>query len=265
MNESKVERVEVNSKILGKKMPMLVYLPIGYDTSEPLPILYFLHARGETENAMFELEINTAMDQLLRDKKTNPMIIVCPRMDNSRGINSSIAYKEIIPENGNANKVIYLGRYEDYFMQEVIPFVEQKYNVRKDKRGRYIGGASIGGYTALHNAFRHQDMFSKVGGHMPAIELTLDKDDAAYYQEADVWDKYDPIYIAKHSDISSDIRVYLDAGDQDEGGFYEGCSILQKILQEKGISCQKYVFPGHHNLEYIQSNIKKYLQFYGGK
>lgn len=36
-------------------------------------------------------------------------------------------------------------------------------------KARYIGGASAGGYTALHNAFRHQDKFSKVGGHMPAL------------------------------------------------------------------------------------------------
>ncbi len=71
---------------------------------------------------------------------------------------------------------------------------------------------------------------------------------------------YDPIYIARNDNISSDIDVYLDAGDRDEGGFYEGCLILHKILQEKGVNSQNHIFTGNHSAEYIQSNIEKYLK-----
>lgn len=62
---------------------------------------------------------------------------------------------------------------------------------------------------------------------------------------------------------SVEINVYLDAGDKDEGGFYEGSRILNKILKEKGIDSQNHVFEGRHNLEYIKSNVEKYLLFYG--
>ena len=61
----------------------------------------------------------------------------------------------------------------------------------------------------------------------------------------------------------TDFKVYLDAGDKDEGGFYEGCLILNNILKEKGIESQNHVFEGHHNVEYIKSNIEKYMLFYG--
>lgn len=263
MSQSKVERINLYSNILGKEMSMLVYLPKDYSALTPLPILYFLHGRNESENIMFEMEISKKADQLIEIGSIKPMIIACPRLDHSRGINSSLVYQEIIPGHGNANKIIYLGRYEDYFIQEIIPFTEKKFSTTQKKEGRYVGGISSGGYAALHNTFRHQEMFSKVGGHMPALELSLDVEDESYYQEADVWNKYDPIYIAKHNTISSDINVFLDAGDQDEGKFYEGCSILHTVLQEKGIPSQNYIFPGNHNAAYIQANMEKYLRFYG--
>lgn len=66
-----------------------------------------------------------------------------------------------------------------------------------------------------------------------------------------VWKKYDPIEIAKSNNIFSDIEVYLDAGDMDERRFYEGCSILHKLLKEKGINSQNYIFSGNHSAQYI--------------
>jgi enterochelin esterase-like enzyme len=106
-------------------------------------------------------------------------------------------------------------------------------------------------------------MFSKVGGHMPALELKLEDEDKPYYKNMELWEKYDPINIARNNNIYSDIDVYLDAGDKDEGRFYEGCSILHKILKQKGINSQNHIFTGNHSAEYIQSNIAKYIKFYG--
>ena len=99
---------------------------------------------------------------------------------------------------------------------------------------------------------------------MPALELKLEDEDKAYYKDMELWEKYDPIYIARNNNILSDINVYLDAGDRDEGRFYEGSLILHNILKEKGVRSQNYVFPGNHSAEYIKSNIEKYLKFYGG-
>lgn len=190
------------------------------------------------------------------------MIIVCPRIENSRGVNSSLICKEV-PNPEDNNRITNLGMYEDYFIKEIIPLTDKTFNTIKNRKGRYIGGASAGGYVALHNIFRHQDMFSKVGGHMPALELKLEEDAKLYYKNIGAWEKYDPIYIVKNNNISSSIDIYLDAGDKDEGEFYEGCSILHKVLKEKGIKSQNNIFPGHHNVEYIKSNIEKYLKFYG--
>ncbi len=259
MERSRIEKVVIQSKSLNKEMSTLVYLPCGYDEGGSFPTLYFLHGRSGNENLLTDIDLNLVADRMIGTQEINPMIIVCPNMDNSRGLNSSPDCKEVRDPSG---RIINIGRYEDYFTNEVVPEIDRRYKTIRNRDGRYIGGASAGGYTALHNAFRHPDMFSKIGGHMPAIELQLEEEDKTYFRHLGDWEKYDPIEIAAKMECT-DFKVYLDAGDKDEGGFYQGCSILDKILKERGIESQNHIFGGHHNLEYIKSNIEKYMRFYG--
>ena len=262
MSESNIKNIKFHSDILDKEMGINVYLPKEYkEIGNPLPVLYFLHGRSGNESIMYDLNINVKADEMIENGKIKPLIIVCPRIENSRGVNSSSISKEVLSP-GNSGIVINVGMYEDYFIKEVIPLIDKEFNTIKTKEGRYIGGISAGGYAALHNSFRHQDLFSKVGGHMPAIELTLEEEDTPYFEDMSVWEKYDPITIAKNNEISKDIKVYLDAGNQDEGHFYEGCKVLQEILEKKQITSQNHIYEGHHNGEYIISNLEKYLEFY---
>lgn len=255
-----MKKVDFYSHILKKEMSMSVYLPANYNNATSLPVLYFLHGRSGDENLLFQIKADAVMDRLVNDGIIKPMIIVCPRIENSRGINSSLICREVSDVN---NRIISLGMYESYFVEEVIPLVDATFKTVEDRRERYIGGASAGGYAALHYAFRYQHLFSKVGGHMPALELKLEEEDVLYFENMNIWEKYNPISIAESTHISSDVCVYLDAGDKDEGRFYEGCSILHEILCNKGVNSKNQIFPGHHNIEYIQSHFEKYLKFYG--
>ncbi|MDU6247952.1 MAG: alpha/beta hydrolase-fold protein, partial [Paeniclostridium sordellii] len=90
MSQSKVEILNFNSNILSKEMKVFVYLPEGYDNLTPLSVLYFLHGRSGNENIMFELDIKSKADKMIKNREINPMIMVCPRMENSRGLNSSL-------------------------------------------------------------------------------------------------------------------------------------------------------------------------------
>lgn len=263
MKQSRIEKIKFSSKALNKEMAMWVYLPSCYDSNqEPLPVLYFLHGRSGNEEIMLQLDLRAKADRMIEEEKIQPMIIVCPRLDNSRGLNSSDICREVKELEGS-DRMIHLGRYEDYFMDEVIPLVDSRFCTINDRSGRYIGGISVGGYIALHSTLRHDQMFSKVGGHMPALELVLEEDAKPYFKDMDMWRVYDPIHIAKEKNITKDLKVYLDAGNQDEGEFYKGCRILEQILREKNIWVENHIFSGHHNLEYIQSNLEGYLKFYG--
>ena len=188
MSKSKVEEISFYSNALDKEMALLVYLPEDYNQHIPLPVLYFLHGRNGNENIMFDAGLNTKADQMIYDGKIKPMIIVCPRIENSRGINSAQVCSEVV-EPGNFGRSINLGRYEDCFINEIVPLTDRTFNTVTDRKGRYIGGASAGGYAALHYSLRHQHLFSKVGGHMPALELELQEEDKLYYKNMVVWEK----------------------------------------------------------------------------
>jgi len=256
---SQVIDTKINSNALGKDMNLCVYLPVGYEEAEGLPVLYLLHGRSGDEKFIYDVGAKDMADRLIDCGEMRPLIIVCPNMENSRGLNSADTCTEVVSSNG---MIINLGRYEDYFIDEVIPFVDSRFKTLADRRYRYVGGASAGGYEALHLALRHQSLFTKVGGHMPALELTLEEEDKPYFRSEEMWLEYDPLHIAARKDIMADMHFYLDAGDKDEGGFYAGCSALDKILKNREINVQNHVFAGHHNVAYLRDNIDKYLRFY---
>lgn len=247
----------IYSKYLQKDMSISLYIPNGYEDIN-LPVLYFLHGRNGDEKILTQLGIDKVADDLIKQKVIKPLIVVCPNMDNSRGINSSDKYSEVCGKYGTVHK----GMYEGYFIEEVIPHIDAKYKTLKNRNSRYIGGISAGGYTALHNGFRHPDLFSKVGGHMPAIDMSYADEDECYFSDEKMWEKYDPITLSKEQNIE-DLQVYLDDGDQDEGQFYLACEKLYELLRNKNVNVENHVFKGHHDRNYVMSNLKSYLQFYG--
>lgn len=95
MIKSRIERIAIHSNCLGKKMNVLVYLPYDYDKKESLTTLYFLHGRSGDETILVDAGINVVADRLIENKEIESMILVCPCMENSRGLNSSSDCKEV--------------------------------------------------------------------------------------------------------------------------------------------------------------------------
>jgi enterochelin esterase-like enzyme len=246
------------SNLLGKSMNLSVYCPDGYE-SVKLPVLFFLHGRTGDERILWQLGMDTAADALIKTGEIKPIRIVCPNMDNSRGINSSEYYREIQGKYG----VVHQGRYEDYLVDEIIPYVDHSFPTIRDRCGRSIGGVSSGGYTALSIGLRHQELFTKIGGHMPAIDMSYDDEDECYFADQIMWQKYDPATIAETL-TQNDIKVFLDDGKDDEGQFYRACEKLYLVLKQRNVDVQNCLFEGRHNGDYIVSNMKTYLRFYGG-
>ena len=246
----------IDSKILGKRMNLSVYCPKGFEDTD-IPVLYFLHGRTGDESILKQLGMDKTAEKLIAAGKIDPLLIVCPNLDNSRGINSSEKYVEIRGRFGMVHK----GQYEDYLIQELIPYVQKIFHAINDRKARYIGGISAGGYAALHIGLRYQNLFSRIGGHMPAIDLSYADEDECYYTDEAMWKKYDPITIAENNSLV-DIEVFLDDGKDDEGQFYRACDKLTSILEQKGVKVQNHLYKGRHDVEYVRSNLENYLRFY---
>jgi len=55
-----------------------------------------------------------------------------------------------------------VGRYADYLVQELVPFVSSQLNVVDHRDGRGLFGKSSGGYGALYHAIRHAETWGAV-------------------------------------------------------------------------------------------------------
>lgn len=53
-------------------------------------------------------------------------------------------------------------RYPDFLADEVIPLVEGRFRVARDRDGRALGGSSYGALAALHAAIARPDLFSRL-------------------------------------------------------------------------------------------------------
>jgi enterochelin esterase-like enzyme len=159
----KVETIEYDSKAVGGKRKMVVYLPPGYAKENKYPVLYLLHGAGDDETGWQKKgAADVILDNLYADKKLVPMIVVMPngfaRAPNSTGRNSA---------------------FEDDLLKDLIPYIEAHYPVKADREQRALAGLSMGGGQSLRIGLKHLDVFAWVGsfsagGGGPAANLITD-------------------------------------------------------------------------------------------
>jgi enterochelin esterase-like enzyme len=157
-------RIETyHSKTMGVPRTIWVYTPPGYETGNTrYPVFYLLHGAGNTDNSwMLTGRANYIMDNLIAEGKTKPMIIVNPLGYVRQGVN-------LAPERPVANAPtgpaagIGGGMFGKDLLDDVIPFVEQKFRTLKDADSRAIGGLSMGGGQTVAIGFANPDKFHSI-------------------------------------------------------------------------------------------------------
>ena len=140
---------------MGVEKPYSVYLPDGYDSStERYPVLYLLHGawgNHKSWNRDGGGEQPRITDEMIAAGKAVKMIVVMP---DATGIG---------PRRGGKNMGYFNVRdwaYEDFFFQEFIPYIDQKFRTIASKEGRAIAGLSMGGGGSVVYAQRHPEMFN---------------------------------------------------------------------------------------------------------
>jgi enterochelin esterase-like enzyme len=174
--KGKLEMVEYDSKSVGNKRKALVYTPPGYSADTKYPVLYLLHGiGGDEEEWRRGGQPNVILDNLITDKKAVPMIIVMPngraQADDRPGPNAMATAPAF-------------GVFDKDLLGSLIPFIEAKYSVIKDRESRALAGLSMGGGQSLNFGLGNLDTFAWVGGFSsapntkPAAELVPDPEKA---------------------------------------------------------------------------------------
>lgn len=138
---------------------LAVYLPPGYDddSQRRYPALYLLSSHGSTGPSLLNWSawrenIQQQLDRLITSGALAPVIVALPDMWTRFGSS------QFINSEG-------MGRYEDYLIGEIVPFVDTTYRTLPGRDHRGVLGRSSGGYGALVQAMRNPNVFGAVACH----------------------------------------------------------------------------------------------------
>ncbi len=153
------------SKAMGVTRWLWVYTPPDYDgNAAKYPVLYLLHGNGEAQNGwVMNGRANIILDNLIADRKAQPMIVVMPQGHALQGANVGPLVR-IPGETG-----MFSERFPKDLLEDVIPLVERKFRVYADADHRAIAGLSMGGGQALSIGLDRTDVFHWVLGFSAAV------------------------------------------------------------------------------------------------
>lgn len=258
----RAECVSLPSKILERAVPYCVLLPPSYDAEKTrrYPILYLLHGLGDNDQFLIHTGGMNLIEDLWEQHTIGELLIVTPAAGASFYINSRDGKR----------------RYEDFFLQEFIPGVEKRYRAQSSRSTRGIGGISMGGYGALHIAFRHPQLFASVGAlsaalveklpnisaqnsrHLSQLRVLGDAFGSPF--DAAFWNQNDPVTIARTTNLPG-LKIYFDCGSEDDYGFEAGAAALDKLLTSRHISHEFHLYPGGHDWTYFAEHLPALLEF----
>jgi len=253
----------ISSAILNGSVNYCVDVPADYATSaERYPVLYFLHGLFENQDSWGNKGGKEILDGLRRDGRLGKFIVIIPDGGRTFWVNSSDGRE----------------RYEDFFIQELVPAMDRKYRTIARREVRGISGTSMGGYGALHLGMSHPDVFGSVSSHSAALlpkfpnplptegrwgfyAQVLQEPFGSPLNEA-YWDRENPLTLAEHPEHFAGLHLYFDCGDHDRYGFDEGNQLLDRILTEKGFEHEFFLRPGSHGWSYLNQVMQYSLLFH---
>jgi S-formylglutathione hydrolase FrmB len=250
------------SHILHRAVGYCAILPPGYraDKTRRYPVLYLLHGLGENQTMLIRSGLMNLVEDLWDRNETGKFLIVTPEAGSSFYINSL---------NGRE-------RYEDFFIREFLPFIARRYRIRSGRMNRGIAGLSMGGYGALHLAFRYPQLFGSVAAesaalmeHLPSVTVAGPESHGVRRMLGGVfgsppdpafWAKNSPLTLARAARLSG-MKIYFDCGEQDGYGFYRGAQALDHIMTARRIPHEFHLYPGGHDWIYFAAHLPDLLRF----
>ncbi len=255
-----MDNLSMKSKILNMERKFAVYLPPDYETSQrSYPVLYLLHGAGDDQTGWVQFgEVLRITDNAIKDGSATPMVIIMPDGNTGR--------------RGYVNDIKGEWRYEDFFFQEFMPYIEKTFRIKGEKRYRAIAGLSMGGEGTFIYALHHPELFSSACPLSAAtgprnaedlknyrlwgtVEGINDTEQKAYFTKYSVLSLIDSIPDAQKKAV----RWYIDCGDDDF--LYEGNCLVHIAMRKKEIPHEFRIRDGVHSWTYWRAALPVVLEY----
>ena len=254
-----IDQLSLKSEILGSERKYAIYLPSDYDYSNrEYPVLYLLHGAGDDHTGWVQFgEVKSITDKANKNGVSTSMIIVMP--DAQTG------------EKGYFNDISQKWNYEDFFFEELMPHVEKRFRIKKNKRFRAIAGLSMGGGGTFLYALHRPDLFSSAAPlsawmgpqNLEEMRQFADRENMKF-DEANMeifLNRNNPLRLVEQMDAKdlNSVRWYIDCGDDDF--LYEGNSLMHIKMRDKKINHEFRIRDGGHTWTYWRTALPTVLSF----
>ena len=241
-SESKILKTSFFSKKLNQSVSYQVYFPFGYKKLKEHYIIYLLHGHGESQTNWFsEKEGNSKilLDSLIQINEIKPLIAVSLNAENSWYVDS----KKFM---------------ESTYIEEFIPLVETKYNLKVNRKNRLIAGNSAGGFGALGYGLKYPELFQTAILLSPAAyyptppqmsssrKIDVFKKDDVFNDS--IWQSYS--YLKQIDSSKENInypKFYISTGDDDSYDIFTVIVNLRDFFIKYNINNEILVINGGHD------------------
>lgn len=259
-NSPRVFTDELDSKLMGRKMPYRVILPEGYAdkaaSGRRYPVVYLLHGlTGHFDNW-------TSRTKLVDYSASYKVIVVTPEGENGW-------YTDNLTKDGD--------KYESYLIKELLPHIQQKYRTIDSRDYRAIAGLSMGGYGAIKLGLKYPDLFVLAGsfsGAIGAARITEKEIPGAIGKSIDdifgpaggeirkANDPFDIVQRATPDKIKKFPFLYIDCGTDDF--LFQNNRMFVEVLLEKRVPHEFRQLPGGHTWKYWDKQVQEFLELADG-
>ena len=241
-----VRTVYYYSKLEEAWRPLMIYTPTNYnDVKAELPVVYIQHGGGEDHRGWME-QGRTAqiMDNLIAQGKAKPMIVVSSN-SNVRSRNGGF---------GGGYSWEGMQAFRSELIDNIIPFVEKTYKVRKDRKGRAMCGLSMGGGQSFYIGLRDPEVFANVGvfstgmfgGIQGASNFDLEKEVPGILTDTKTFDKQFDVF-------------FMSCGEQDPR--IEYTRNIVKTMRDKSVEVRFKSYPGDHEWQVWRKSLYDFVQY----
>jgi len=157
---------EFESRVFANKRFLRVWLPPDYEAPQNqalhYPIFYLNDGQnlfeGPTSFTGVDWRVDESADQLIRERLIPPLIIV--GIDNAR----SERLKEYLPYCMFHPPMLrpHGKRYPDFLLNEVRPFLDQRYRIARGPENTGMGGSSLGALISLYTVMDRPGVFGRL-------------------------------------------------------------------------------------------------------
>jgi enterochelin esterase-like enzyme len=224
----RLERHSIRSQRLGNEHALDVYLPAGYASAGPYPLLIAFDGESYTE----QMDAPRLLDNLIAGGAIAPLVAVFVR----NATPDSRSYE--LPCNPD---------FAEFLARELLPLVRTRYRISERPEQVALAGASFGGIAATFAALRHPELFGLVLSQSGSYWWTFWRGQPLFDGSAK------PGWLERRFSERArlPLRFYLSAGSferaQDDRGLLENFRRFRDALRAKGYPVRDREFAGGHD------------------